>query len=125
MNFINNLIKKINKPKVFIIDSKKVIDSQGRQIYYYYCNKEEIGYIRYKMTGQIGLLYLEPEYRGYGIGKKIVENAIDDMKQNNIEKVWLVSVPEHKFWKQMGFTWYSGEINPPSVTGSGFFKNIK
>jgi N-acetylglutamate synthase-like GNAT family acetyltransferase len=126
MNFISNIIRTFEKtiivPKIIILNSQKVVEN-GRDIHYYYNNKEKIGYIRYKYNGQIGLLYLEPEYRGFGIGKIMVDNAIHDMKHHDVPEAWLVTIPDHKFWKQIGFTWREKPVHP-SVTGSGFYKKI-
>lgn len=128
MNFIDYVIgsvlskRTIFVPKIIILNSQKVVEN-GRDIYYYYNNKEKIGYVRYKYNGQIGLLYLEPEYRGFGIGKIMVENTIQDMKQKGVPETWLVTIPEHKFWRQMGFILRESPLHP-SVTSPGFYKKI-
>jgi len=53
----------------------------------------------------------------------MVENTIQDMKQKGVPETWLVAIPEHKFWKQMGFTWRERPVHP-SVTSPGFYKKI-
>jgi N-acetylglutamate synthase-like GNAT family acetyltransferase len=124
---ISNLVKTFKKtiivPKIIILN-KGIVWEKGREFYYYYNNKEKIGYIHYTNDGQIGLLYLNPEYRGFGIGKIMVENAIEDMKRSNLSEAWLVTIPDHKFWKQMGFTWREKSVHP-RVTSPGFFKKIE
>lgn len=127
MNFISNFVKTFEKtiivPKIIILNSNRTFIRNALEIYYF--DKDtKIGYIRYKLDGQIGLLYLEPEYRGFGIGKVMVENVISEMREKEIPEAWLVTIPDHKFWKQMGFTWREKPVHP-NVTSPGFFKKIE
>jgi GNAT superfamily N-acetyltransferase len=118
MNFIK---KTIFPPKIIILNTNTKFIKKGIEINYF-DKDNNIGYIRYKLDGQIGLLYLEPKYRGFGIGKIMVDNVISEMKEKNISEAWLVTIPEHKFWKQNEFTWR--EPAHKNVTGNGFFKKI-
>jgi GNAT superfamily N-acetyltransferase len=89
---------------------------------YYLHNNKMIGCINYRVyTGQIGLFFLEPNYRNIGLGKQILNKAINDIKQNNINEVWAVTSKNHVFWSNVynGKFKYKEQLHP-SVTGSGY-----
>ena len=52
-------------------------------------------------TGQIGLFYIDEKYRNNGLGKEILNNVINEMKNNNIKEIWAVTSKDHKFWSNV------------------------
>jgi len=70
-----------------------------------------IGTILAGHDGRRGIFHhvvVAPEYRGQGIGRMLVESAMEALKKEGITKVLLV-VFEHNengnaFWEHMGFT---------------------
>jgi len=79
----------------------------GEIIKYYLKNKDDdinnyIGYINYRInTGQIGLIRVDERYRKLGIGKQMLTEAIEDLKNHNIKSVWGVTSENHYFWSNV------------------------
>ncbi|MBP3805367.1 MAG: GNAT family N-acetyltransferase [Oribacterium sp.] len=72
---------------------------------------EIIGVIISGHDGRRGFIYhtaVNPEYRNQGIAKMLVEEAMDALKANGINKVALVVFDRNKdgnaFWEKVGFT---------------------
>ena len=105
----------------------KVKDGEIKIDYIY--KDKHIGYIQYRLNGQIGLFYLDEKYRNLGIGKDILTNTIEDIKKNNINvnEVWAVSSKDHPFWSNVfnkGFRFYNEKTLHPSVNGYGYKMSI-
>lgn len=60
------------------------------------------------LTGTNGYLmniYTLPEYRGHGVGRRIVEFLIDDAKKRRTEKIYLESAKDAKhLYEEIGFS---------------------
>jgi ribosomal protein S18 acetylase RimI-like enzyme len=58
--------------------------------------------------GYIYHLAVRPEYRHQGLGRSLVEHALDALRKEHINRVALVvyedNVPGNKFWESLGFT---------------------
>lgn len=74
-------------------------------------NNEIVGVIMAGNDGRRGFIYhtaVSPNFRHQGIGKKLVNTAMDALKANGINKVALVVFDRNKdaniFWESMGFT---------------------
>lgn len=74
-------------------------------------DEKVIGVILCGHDGRRGIIQhacVSPDYRRYGIGKKLVELALDALKAEGINKVLLVAFKKNKggnaFWESMGFT---------------------
>jgi len=94
-------------------------------IYKYYDeNNTEIGYLHFHPeSGQIGIIRLDEEYRGIGLGTQMIK-IVEDARKPFGNNLWVVSTPYHPFWeKQYKATWK----DPANyrVTGSGFAFKIK
>jgi N-acetylglutamate synthase-like GNAT family acetyltransferase len=83
--------------------------------------------IRYKLfVGQIGLFYIDKEYRNCGLGKQILDKVIMDMEDYGVEEVWAVTSKNHEFWSNVykkSFT-YKDPVHS-TVRGSGYICKIK
>ena len=83
-----------------------------------------IGYIQYKKyVGQIGLIYLDDEYKGRTLGKQMLQKAVEDMES---EEVWAVTGENHPFWSNVYdkiFT-FRRPVHP-SITGRGYYVKRK
>lgn len=56
-------------------------------------------------NGYLMNIYTLPEYRGEGVGKKIVEYLIDDARKHGTEKIYLESSEAaRKLYHEIGFT---------------------
>ena len=70
-----------------------------------------VGVILCGHDGRRGIIQhacVSPDYRRYGIGKKLVELALDALKAEGITKVLLVAFKKNEggnaFWESQGFT---------------------
>lgn len=118
MNYLRCLLTNVKKPKININNftvkqpnpnhpSFENHIKRGNKFYLLHDNKynnkvNEIGYINYNpATGQIGLLWLDHEYRGYGIGKQMFGLVAEDAKKDGHNKVFAVTTYDHKFIKNL------------------------
>lgn len=74
-------------------------------------NEELVGVIMSGHDGRRGYIYhttVKKEYRGKGIGKKLVNSALEALEAEGIHKVALVAfennVSGNIFWERVGFT---------------------
>lgn len=74
------------------------------------CENKFVGAILAGHDGRRGFIYhsaVLPEYRKQGIGKTLVEKALDELKEQGISKVGLLAFSANEsgnqFWKRMGF----------------------
>lgn len=128
-----NLFKPVTYQELNLIrnvyaDTYNKVKDGEIKIDFFHLNKN-IGYIQYRLNGQIGLFYLDEKYRNLGIGKDILINTIEDMKKNNINinEVWAVSSKDHPFWSNVfnkKFRFYDKKTLHPSVTGEGYKMTI-
>jgi ribosomal protein S18 acetylase RimI-like enzyme len=75
------------------------------------CDGKVVGVILCGHDGRRGIIQhacVSPDYRRLGIGKKLVELALDSLKAEDINKVLLVAFKKNesgnRFWESMGFT---------------------
>jgi hypothetical protein len=125
----------MNNFKEVKIDSSQILQSNkyftnnkpSDVILEYYDKDKCIGYIRYYLsTGQIGLFFIQKEYRNRGLGKQILSKVIIDLQENNCNECWIVTTKDHKFWSNIynkSFT-YREPVHE-SVIGGGYFINLK
>lgn len=74
-------------------------------------NGELVGVIMCGHDGRRGFIHhttVKTEYRGKGIGKKLVDSAVSALEAEGIHKVALVAfkknIPGNLFWEKAGFT---------------------
>jgi len=103
-----------------------VRNKPGGVLLEYYDKDNRIGYIRYyNTTGQIGLFFIDEEYKNRGLGKQILSKIIKELKMNNCKGVWAVTTTNHPFWSNVynkSFT-YKDPVHS-SVTGDGYFMDL-
>jgi len=75
------------------------------------CGGKVVGGILCGHDGRRGIIQhacVSPDYRRYGIGSKLVELALDALKEEGINKVLLVAFKKNEggnaFWESQGFT---------------------
>ena len=110
---INDLDKKI-----IVVDSlyKCVSNSlPAGYNYKYYYNGEFVGILNFRSNGQIGLIMLNREFQGWGIGA-------DMLLETNIikkDKLWCVTSKGHPFWSSRKNAVWKDPIHD-SVTSGGY-----
>ena len=91
-------------------------------------NDKHAGYISYRAgVGQVGIFILEKEYQNRGLGKQILTQTINHMKEFNQTDIWAITIDNHPFWSNVynkSFKWYEMRQVHPSVTGSGYKMKI-
>jgi hypothetical protein len=108
----------------------KIPDSDFRIDFYDKLNNEQFaGYISYRAgVGQVGLFVLEQDYTNRGLGKQILTQTIEHMKEFNTKHIWAITtIYDHPFWSNVfnkSFKWYEMKQVHPSVTGSGYKMKI-
>ena len=53
--------------------------------------------------GTIWDVVVHPEYRGVGLGSKLVETVLSHPKMNRVERVYLMTTHQQTFYKHIGF----------------------
>lgn len=136
---IGSLIFCVKPPKVTINElfEKVIIEddtynklkngSITRKYYLDENDETEIAMIRYKIfVGQVGLFFIDKNYRNNGLGKEILEITINDMCKKNVQNVWAVTSENHPFWSNVFSKSFKYMETPhPSVTGSGHCMSIQ
>lgn len=106
------------KKEFIIVDGNNYEKSQlpfGYNYKFYYNNKC-VGLINFRENGQIGILRLDDEYRGWGIGSEMLELTKEFV---DTDKRWCVTFEDHPFWKSMKNAVWK-EPAHWSVTGNGY-----
>lgn len=88
--------------------------------YSFYYNNKQVGTFFFRTNGQIGILRLDKEFQGWGIGKEIINLMKDKIKT---DKVWCVTTKNHPFWKNRNNSIWKENIHP-SVTSPGYEFNL-
>ena len=75
------------------------------------CDEKIVGVLLYGHDGRRGIIQhacVSPDFRRFGIGKKLVELGLDALKDEGITKVLLVAFKKNEggnaFWESQGFT---------------------
>ena len=118
-------------PKYTIDDFKKeliIVDKTNYEKYRlpygynykFYYNDKYVGLIHFRENGQIGILRLDEEYRGWGIGEEMLELTKEIVET---DQRWCVTSKDHPFWKnRKNAVWK--EPAHWSVTGNGYEFNL-
>lgn len=96
-------------------DSRKGIDKYLKRnpstSFVAVCDEKIVGVILCGHDGRRGIIQhacVSPDYRWCGIGKKLVDLALESLKAEGINKVLLVAFKKNeggnKFWESQGFT---------------------
>ncbi len=48
-------------------------------------------------------IVIHPDYRGVGLGQKLVETILNHPRMNRVEKIYLMTTHQQQFYKQIGF----------------------
>lgn len=68
----------------------------------YYLNQVNVSTITYNNnTGQLKSIMVNNELRGQGIGKYMLDECIDDIKQNGNNSIHCYSYDGHPFWSNV------------------------
>lgn len=74
-------------------------------------------------TCELVKMYLIPEARGMGLGKKMIETCFDTARQMNYKKVYLETMPELekavKVYEKLGFEYLPGPLGNSGHFGCG------
>jgi len=46
---------------------------------------------------------IHPDYRGTGLGRKLVETVLSHPRMNRVERVYLMTTHQQRFYEQIGF----------------------
>ena len=100
-----------------------------KDFYFYDGEATPIGDICYSLQrGQIGLLWLDENYRHQGIGKQMLTTAVVNIKNFGTSKeVFAFTCKDHPFWSNVynkAFSWREmGQLHW-SITGHGYIMYI-
>lgn len=75
-------------------------------------NKQQlIGFARATSDGvyraTIWDVVIHPDYRGTGLGSKLVETVLSHPRMNKVERVYLMTTHQQKFYEKIGFEYNS------------------
>ncbi len=72
---------------------------------------QAVGCARLTPTGQIGRMAVLPEHRGSGLGRRLLDEAIEEAKRHGLEKVHLhAQIHAADFYRKAGFLPVGGEF---------------
>ncbi|MBD2016929.1 GNAT family N-acetyltransferase [Microcoleus sp. FACHB-53] len=91
--------RKIDELKIAIANSEPVISVwDGEQL---------IGFSRATSDGiyrgTIWDVVIHPDYRGVGLGRKLVETVLSHPRMNRVERVYLMTTHQQSFYERIGF----------------------
>jgi ribosomal protein S18 acetylase RimI-like enzyme len=91
--------RKIDELKIAIANSEPVISVwDGEQL---------IGFSRATSDGiyrgTIWDVVIHPDYRGLGLGRKLVETVLSHPRMNRVERVYLMTTHQQSFYERIGF----------------------
>lgn len=120
LNHSHNLNDFIKKTVIMKDSSHKLVE--------YYENNEKIGYIYYNIkNGSINVFYINEKYRNQGLGKQMLDKVIDEMKDYNIDTIWVTNASKYnEFWKNVynkSFTYTFPVGVEPHL--SGYYMKLK
>jgi len=82
----------------------KLIEKSKKLLFYIYEENEKILGTGVLDNGEIRTMFVDPEYQGKGIGRKILDFLIKLAKSKGYHKVWVGANPEAEgFYKKQGF----------------------
>ncbi len=88
-------INELKKTRMSIIDKNNKYGSEQIELRYN-DNEKEIAIARFKLdTGQVGLIDINEEYRRKGLGKQIIKEIEDELKEKKIKEIWVVCTKNH------------------------------
>ena len=104
--------------------TKRLINNFGEEKNHYLVLKEDekvIGFVRYDEArdfnylgyGEITALYILKEYQGLGYGRKLVENAMEELRKKGFQKMIIGCLAGNKsnnFYKHLGGIFQSKRI---------------
>lgn len=107
------------------LDENDYTHKQGTKIIDIYSEEKNIGLVQYNnKTGEIGMLIIHETFRNMGLGKFILKNIIEEMKQNQNKEVWAISNKKHDFWSNVNnksFT-YKFPVHSTTIHGGFYMK---
>jgi len=117
-NMVNNVFNEFvgidyseNGKRTFkdYIKPRNIMERYNNGKSYFYiakCNNEIIGILEVKNKDHISLLFVKKEFHGKGVGKKLFENYLETLKQDNIGIKTITvnsSFFAEKIYSKMGF----------------------
>jgi hypothetical protein len=98
----------------------------GEKVIDIYSDEESIGLVQYNInTGEIGMMILHQKFRNIGLGKYILNNIIDEMKQNQNKEVWAISNKNHEFWQNVNNKSFNYRFPAhPTTKYGGFYMKL-
>lgn len=84
---------------------KDMICNNGFQIYCCFDNKKLVGVMAFRDKSHISLLFVHEDYHRQGIARTLLNNALDDLKEEeNISQITVNSSPyAQAIYERMGF----------------------
>jgi amino-acid N-acetyltransferase len=86
---------------------------------------EIAGAIGFENFGSVALLrsaVVSPEHRGSGVGRQLVEQLLENAKENGIEEIYLLTTTAEQYFPRFGFTRTTRAAVPDSVKASVEFQ---
>ena len=86
---------------------------------------EIAGAIGLEEFGSVALLrsaVVSPEYRGTGIGRRLVEQILERAEEDGIEELFLLTTTAEKYFPRFGFERTTRSAVPPALKASAEFQ---
>ncbi|OYT10488.1 MAG: hypothetical protein B6I18_08880 [Bacteroidetes bacterium 4572_112] len=103
-------------------ETLEILNKNTTEIYYNYINDELIGYFEFDFSDNAEIIYfgLMPNSISKGLGKKMMDNALDILKSKNIDTIMLHTCSlDHenalRFYKKCGFEVFYEKIEAQAI----------
>ena len=121
-------LKDFQQTKITYLDSLRLPDTV--KIEFFEKGETYAGEVWYRpKLGQVGIFKLEERYRNRGLGKQILIQTIENMKDyNKATHIWTITTQNHPFWANVmnrKFQWYECCNSYPNVCGSGYKMRLR
>lgn len=128
------LFKDINESLKAAIEECNIEDPSKTLYYYCLFSKEsetKYGYLVYSIKDKIAYLeaiHLDSKYRGLGLGKQVLQNFEAELKEKDLEAIWLYvfahNQPAVQLYQKMGYSIESTYSNNDKLIGYQMQKKL-
>jgi amino-acid N-acetyltransferase len=81
-----------------------------------------VGIERYDSVGLLRSAVVAPDYRGSGIGRRLVEQALERAEEDGVDELYLLTTTAEKYFPRFGFEATTRSAVPDELKASAEFR---